>query len=185
LGTGALDDGAGVAIVTAAAKLIADLPEPPKRSIRVVLYGAEEVGLKGAFAYADRHKQSLEQIAVAAESDFGAGRIWRFDTKWPEEYMPMKASVMRVLGPLGVAPGNNESRGGPDLFPLRPFGVPVVTLLQDGTDYFDYHHTPDDTLDKIDRADLAQNVAVYAAFAYLMAELDYDFRASDNKAVLD
>jgi Zn-dependent M28 family amino/carboxypeptidase len=73
LGTGAIDDGAGIAITTAAAALIAQLPERPRRTIRVVMFGAEEVGLLGARAYAARHADEVGQHVLATESDFGAG----------------------------------------------------------------------------------------------------------------
>lgn len=69
----------------------------------------------------------------------------------------------------GVALGNNQASGGPDVSMLPALGVPVASLRQDGHDYFDYHHTPNDTLDKINPKALAQNVAAYAQFAYIMA----------------
>ncbi|KGE04694.1 M20/M25/M40 family metallo-hydrolase [Pseudohaliea rubra] len=176
LGTGAVDDGAGVAIVVAAARLLKALPEPPRRTVRVVLFGAEEVGLVGAKAYAEQHAAELEQHVIAAESDFGAGRIWRFDTAVGQSALPTTAAIRAVLHPLGIGPGSNSARGGPDLTYLREAGVPVVGLIQNGWDYFDLHHTPDDTLDKIEPAALAQNVAAYAAFLYLAAEVETDFR---------
>jgi len=154
-GTGAIDDGAGVAIVTAAAKHIQDLPQKPARTVRVVLYAAEEIGLVGGKAYAEAHKAELPLHYIAAESDFGAGPIYQIDTK--------------VMTYNGVALGNNQASGGPDVSMLPALGVPVASLRQDGHDYFDYHHTPNDTLDKIDPKALAQNVAAYAQFAYIMA----------------
>jgi hypothetical protein len=81
-----------------------------------------------------------------------------------------------VLAALGIAPGNNSARGGPDLKYLRDADVPIVSLLQDGTDYFDVHHTPDDTFDKIAPRALDQNVAAYAALLYLLAETTAEFR---------
>ena len=77
LGTGAIDDAAGCGIVVAAANLIQQLPQKPRRTIRVVLYGSEEVGLFGGRAYATAHVDELDKHVLAAESDFGAGRIWR------------------------------------------------------------------------------------------------------------
>ncbi|MBL8530401.1 MAG: M20/M25/M40 family metallo-hydrolase [Hyphomonadaceae bacterium] len=174
-GQGAIDDGAGVAIVTAAARLIRDLPRRPRRTIRVLLAGAEETGIHGANAYARAH--AAETHIVAAESDFGAARIYRLRTRFAEPALPYARAMQRALAPLGVIPGDNAANGGPDLTPLRAAGVPVVELSQDGWDYFDYHHTPDDTLDKIEPAALQQNVAAYAVFAYLAAEMDWDFRA--------
>ncbi len=178
LGTGAVDDGAGVGIVTAAAKLVGDLPGTPKRTIRVVLFGSEEVGLVGAKAYAQMHKDELAKHVVGAESDFGAGRIWRMQTRWGEDKLPMAKPFHRVLRRLGIGPGDNRGSGGPDMTFVRQAGVPVVSLTQNGWDYFDLHHTPDDTFDKIDPEDLAQNVAAYAAFIYLASELDGTFRAA-------
>jgi len=84
---------------------------------------------------------------------------------------------MRQAGwaPLGIGPGENNAHGGPDIHFLRAAGVPVVKLYQDGWDYFDLHHTANDTLDKIDPATLRQNVAAWATFSYLAAEMATDF----------
>ena len=176
LGTGALDDGAGCGIVVGAAKLIDALPGKPKRTIRVVLYGSEEVGLFGGAAYAREHAAELGQHVLASESDFGAGRIWRFQTNFGDGALSYAKAIQAVLVPLGVTPGDNSASGGPDIGVLRQAGVPVVTPGQDGRDYFDYHHTPDDTFDKIDPETFRQNVAVYAAFTYIAAETGWDFR---------
>lgn len=176
LGTGAVDDGAGCGIVVGAAHLIKSLGTPPRRTVRVVLYGAEEVGVLGGIAYAERHAGELDRHILAAESDFGAGKVWRFDTRFGEGAMPYARAIQQVLQPLGIAPGNNAAYGGPDISMLPRSGVPVVTPRQDGWDYFDLHHTPDDTFDKIDPASFRQNVATYAAFTYLAAEMDWDFR---------
>ena len=177
LGTGAVDDGAGVGIVLGAAKLLIDtLPQSPRRTVRVVLFGSEEVGVVGARAYAQQHEATLANHVLAAESDFGSGDIWRFDSRVVEEKLPLMAAISAVLEPLDIAPGNNTARGGPDLRFLREAGVPIASLLQDGQDYFDFHHTADDTLDKITPSALNQNVAAYAALIYLAAETTADFR---------
>ncbi len=178
LGTGALDDAAGLAITTAAAKLIDALPGKPKRTIRVVYWGAEEVGLWGAKAYAEQRKAELGAHFVAAESDFGTGRIWKLDTRFGPQAEGVTKQILDVLRPLGVGPGDNEAGGGADVGPLREAGVPVIDLNQDGSTYFDYHHTANDTLDKIDRDALKQNVAVWAATIYLLAESPASLRAA-------
>ncbi|MCP4465808.1 MAG: M20/M25/M40 family metallo-hydrolase [Halieaceae bacterium] len=180
LGTGAVDDGAGVGIVIAAARLLLEhLSEAPRRTIRIVLFGSEEVGYVGARDYTERYSEELPQHIVAAESDFGAGDIWRFDTRFPAKQLPYATEIAGVLSPLGIVRGNNTAYGGPDLRYMRESGVPVITLLQDGTDYFDLHHTPNDTLDKIGSADLHQNVAAWAAFLYLAAETEVHFRDTE------
>ncbi len=174
MGQGAIDDGAGVAIVTAAASLINDLPRRPRRTIRILLAGAEENGVHGGAAYARAH--SGDNHIVAAESDFGAGRIYRFSTRFAEPALPYARAFQRALAPLGIIAGDNAAFGGADITDLRQAGVPVVGLNQNGLDYFDYHHTPNDTLDKIDADALRQNVAAWAVFAYLAAESDWSFR---------
>ncbi len=178
-GQGAVDDGAGVAIITAAARLIRELPRRPRRTIRILLAGAEENGLHGAFAYAEAHLG--DNHIVASESDFGAGRIWRFRTNFSEAALPYARAYQQALAPLLIAPGDNNAGPGPDLIPLRlRANVPLVELSQDGTDYFDLHHTPDDTLDKIDPGALRQNVAAWATFAYLAAEMDWEYRQREQ-----
>lgn len=176
LGTGAIDDASGIAITLAAAKLIDEMGGKPGRTIRVVMWGAEEVGLHGARAYAEAHKDELSRHVLAAESDFGAGKIWSMQTKFGEAALPKAKLFAEVLRPLGVGPGDNAASGGADVSPLREAGVPVIDLNQDGTDYFDLHHTPDDTLDKVHPGALKQNVAAWAATLYLAAELPGNFR---------
>ncbi|MCK8043626.1 M20/M25/M40 family metallo-hydrolase [Shewanella sp. 1CM18E] len=180
-GTGAIDDGAGVAIVTAAGKLIQDLAVKPARTVRVVLYAAEEVGLIGGKTYARTHQAELEKHYIAAESDFGAGRIYQIDFRASEQGYAALSKLSQPMTANGVVIGNNTASGGPDVSMLPSMGVPVASLRQDGSDYFDYHHTPNDTLDKIEPAALQQNVAAYAQFAYLMAQSTIDLRPIATK----
>ncbi|GIU33185.1 peptidase M28 [Shewanella colwelliana] len=175
-GTGAIDDGAGVAIVTAAGHLISQLPQKPARTIRVVLYAAEEVGLVGGKTYAKAHQAELNNHYIAAESDFGAGPIYQIDFKVADGAFKDIQTLTASMAANGVAAGTNTASGGPDVSMLPSYGVPIASLRQDGTDYFDYHHTPNDTLDKIDPKALAQNVAAYAQFAYLMAQSNIELR---------
>lgn len=184
LGTGAIDDGAGCGIVVGAANLLANLDDSPKRTIRVVLYGAEEVGLLGGTAYAQQHASELDKHVFASESDFGADVIWKFETNFGEGALPYARAMQIILAPLGIIPGGNTAGGGPDIGVLRRAGVPVVTPRQNGLDYFDLHHTPDDTFDKIDPDKFRQNVAAYAAFTYLAAFTDWDFRAPAADATI-
>ncbi|MBI2380889.1 MAG: M28 family peptidase [Gammaproteobacteria bacterium] len=170
LGTGALDDGAGVAIVSQAGALIGALPQAPKRTIRVVLFANEETGLVGAKAYNSLHKDELKHHIIGAESDFGAGPIYRLSSTVPDALLPALDGIVKELAPLGISRGDNTSSGGPDMRPMQGDGMPVAELAQDGTDYFDFHHTANDTLDKVNPKHLDQNVAAYVVFAYLMAQ---------------
>ena len=160
LGTGAVDDAAGCGIVAAAAKRIMDAGRP-QRTIRIVWFGAEEVGLFGGEDYQKRH--GAEPHYALAESDFGAGRIWKVDSRLGAAREAEAKALQRVLAPLGISPGALDKAEGSDISPLLEDGLPGVTLNQDGTHYFDVHHTPDDTLDKIDLGDLRQNVAAWTA----------------------
>ena len=181
LGTGAIDDASGCGITMAAAKLIKEHLGPLKKTIRVVLWANEEYGLSGAKAYHEAHKNELGQHILGGESDFGAGRIYGFGTRVAESAMPLVKAMAEQLKPLGIAYSNNKSWSGADLIPLRAAGMAVFSLHQDGTDYFDYHHTANDTLDKIDPAALAQNVAAWVVVVAMAAntELDFGFELTD------
>lgn len=179
LGQGVFDDGAGVAITLAAAAAIQDhvarSGERPRRTIRVVLWGAEEFGLIGARAYAAAHSQ--ENIVLAGESDAGADRVFQLDSKVAPAGLPLFSEMAGVLAPLGIDQArSNTAGGGPDVGPLAALGAGVLDLGQDMTRYFDLHHTQDDTLDKVDRAQLDQNVAAWTAAIWLAATDDRPLR---------
>ena len=167
LGTGAIDDGAGCAIVTAAA-LRAQEGGQPLRTIRVLWAGSEELGGFGGEAYAKAHAQ--EPHALAMESDFGADRVWRVDFNLATANKPLRDKVAAALSPLGIVVGERKAGGGTDVEPIiAAQKLAVIDLGQDGTRYFDLHHTPDDTLDKIDPAQLEQNVAAWTAVLNVVA----------------
>lgn len=172
LGTGALDDATGVAITTAAARRVMQAGRP-LRTIRVVWFGAEEVGLFGGLEYMRRH--AGEKHAWIAESDFGADRIWRFDSKAATTAGPTIDLIARALAPLGIGKGSTTEAGGSDIGPLSASGVPTLELQQDGTRYFDIHHTPDDTLDKVDVKQLQQNVAAWTTMIAIAANAPVEF----------
>jgi carboxypeptidase Q len=159
-GTGAIDDASGVAIVTAAAKHIMDAGRP-LRTIRIVWFGAEEPGGLGGRAYAEAHGK--ERYAIAGESDFGADRIWRFSSQLSKSDPAAYGQLAAALAPLGITKNDEGDADGTDVEPTINAGAPWISLNQDGIRYFDYHHTPDDTLDKIDPAQLRQNVAAWTA----------------------
>jgi hypothetical protein len=166
IGTGAIDDAAGCGIVAAAAKRIMDAGRP-LRPIRVVWFGAEEVGLFGGIDYRTRHGK--EPHHAIAESDFGAGRVWKVDSRLGDARKAEAQALQTALAPLGIVPGALDKASGSDISVLLADGLPGVTLNQDGTRYFDLHHTPDDTLDKVDRAELRQNVAAWTAMLGVLA----------------
>ena len=166
LGTGVVDDGAGVALTAAAAKRIMDAGRP-LRTIRIAWFGAEEMGLYGGMFYKDLHGR--EAHYAIAESDFGAGRVWKVDSKLGKAREAEAKALQAALAPLGIVPGSLEAADGSDIGPMLEGGMPGVTLNQDGTGYFDLHHTPDDTLDKIDLGDLRQNVAAWTTMLAVLS----------------
>jgi len=133
----------------------------PLRTIRVVWFGAEEPGGLGGKAYAEAHGK--ESYAIAGESDFGADRVWRFSSQHMKTDPAIYAQLAAALAPLGIVKNDKGDADGTDVEPTIQAGAPWISLSQDGTRYFDYHHTPDDTLDKVDPAQLRQNVAAWTA----------------------
>lgn len=166
LGTGAIDDASGCGIIAAAAKRVAEMGQP-RRTIRVLFAGAEEVGVHGGNAYFAAHGN--ERHFAAIESDFGADRVWRVDFRLPDSHTALADRIARSLAPLGIGRGRDPASGGADIGPLVRAGVSVIDLQQDGSDYFNLHHTPDDTFDKINPDALAQNVAAWTVSLALLA----------------
>jgi hypothetical protein len=163
-GTGAIDDGAGVAITAAAAKLLAD-SGPHRRTVRIVWFGDEETGGFGGLAYARAH--AGERHAAAAESDFGADRVWRVQSGLPA---PLTDRLATALAPLGIVRGEGKPHGGTDVEPAIAAGAPGIDLNQSGLRYFDWHHTAEDVLDRIDPDQLRQNVAAWATMLAVVAD---------------
>jgi Zn-dependent M28 family amino/carboxypeptidase len=173
----ATDDAAGIAICSAATKLIAELPRRPRRTIRLVLWGSEETGGSGA-AYAEMHRNELGKTIVASESDLGSARIHLIALSHGEWTDPTLAGLAAVLAPLNILAAHQPAVfGGTDVEEIRKAGVPVMRFSQDARHYFDFHHSPDDTLNKIDRLELNQNVAAWTAFVYILADSKIDLRA--------
>ena len=125
------------------------------------------MGLYGGMFYKDLHGR--EPHHAIAESDFGAGRVWKVDSKLGKAREAEAKALQAALAPLGIVPGSLEEADGSDIGPMLEDGIPGVTLNQDGMDYFDLHHTPDDTLDKIDLDDLRQNVAAWTTMLAVLS----------------
>jgi Zn-dependent M28 family amino/carboxypeptidase len=175
-GTGAIDDGAGIAITTAAANLIAHLPRLPRRTIRVVMWGSEETG-GASEAYLAAHKSEVGKIVLAGESDLGADDIYSLQLPKAALNAPLAATAATVLAPLRIMVSSKAAtEAGSDIEGIQGAGVPVFSFNQDAGRYFDLHHSADDTLEAVDPVKLKQNVAAWAAFLYLVADSDMQFR---------
>jgi Zn-dependent M28 family amino/carboxypeptidase len=182
VGQGAQDDGAGAVIALDAARIIQQLGFKPRRTIRVVLWTNEENGLRGGKAYLEAHRAELSNIVAAVESDSGSERLKGFGLDLPKATAEARATALAALKTLSpaLAPFDTLNlrlgHGGADISPIVSAGVPGLGADHAATHYFDIHHTQADTLDKIDKDDLAYNSAALAAFTYALAQSTIWFR---------
>jgi carboxypeptidase Q len=170
LAVGAQDDGAGVALVLEAARLIAALPERPRRTVRFVLFMNEENGLRGAKTYAIAHTAELSRHVAAMEMDAGAGRPLGLALKAGAGAPALVKTWLPPLVQLGAGTVLSEDAGGADLMPMESARVPLVTVVQDTSHYFDIHHSAADTLDKVDADAYSRTSAAVAWLTYALAE---------------
>jgi len=176
LGTGAIDDGAGVTIVMAAAKLIADMPNRTRRGLRVILFANEEQGGYGGREYVRMHRHELELHVAGAESDLGSGRVIQLSATVSDQARPAVEELAKALAPLGISyDASVMASGGADVGALGKLGMPLFDLHQDASLYFDVHHTANDTLDKVDEGELRQNVAAWVTLAWFLADSEFTF----------
>jgi carboxypeptidase Q len=172
LGTGAIDDGAGVAVSMEAANLIQKLHLKPKRTIRVIAWMNEENGSAGSKQYAKDHEKEWANHFAAMETDGGAGHPIGINIKGTLEVKKMLAPVAAILQKSGAGILNLVEHCGADIAPLEQAGVLSFSPIQDSRFYFNYHHTAADTLDKIVPKELAENSAVVAVAAYALANME-------------
>ena len=171
LGTGAIDDGAGVVMAMQTIQLLKQLGLRPKRTIRMIAWMNEENGVVGARTYAQEHASDIATHFAAIESDHGAGHPLGFVATGDAGILPMLAQVSSVLGPSGATLMKLGECEQSDIAPLSAAGVPAFGLWQDGRAYFNYHHTAADTFDKVEPRALAENAAAMAVLAYGLANL--------------
>ena len=167
LGTGAIDDGAGVAMVMETMRIIHDLGLKPKRTIRCVLFMNEENGLNGGRTYFANHK--TEKHVAAIESDSGGAAPTGFITTMSGDGLKALQARVAILERVGAATFDTKSETGADTSFLVEAGVPGFSLVPDPLQYFDYHHSPADTLDKVDAMDLARDSGAIAVLAWALA----------------
>ena len=172
LGTGAIDDGAGVAVSMEAANLIQKLHLKPKRTIRVIAWMNEENGSAGSKQYAKDHETEWMNHFAAIETDGGADHPLGINIKGKPELKKMFAPVAAILQESGAGILTLVEHCGSDIAPMEKAGVPAFSPIQDSRFYFNYHHTAADTLDKIVSKALAENSAVVAVLSYALANME-------------
>jgi carboxypeptidase Q len=171
LGTGAIDDGAGVAIAMQVANIFKRLGLRPKRTLRVIAWMDEENGTTGGAAYGVAHKSDVANHIAAMESDLGAGHPIGLEGKMNAAVVAALQPITKVLEPIGATILQLSEGAGSDIESLLAAGVPSFGLIQDNRTYFHYHHSSADTLDKIDPHELAENAALLAVYAFAFADM--------------
>jgi carboxypeptidase Q len=171
LGTGAIDDAAGVAVAMQAVQLCKQLGLTPRRTIRVVAWMNEENGGSGSRTYLAEYESSLSNHVGAIESDLGAGHPLGFIGIFNLTAKASLQQIARVLSPIGTTLVEDAGHAAADINPMARYGVPVFALMQDERTYFNYHHTAADTLDKIAPHELAENAAAMAVLGFALADM--------------
>jgi carboxypeptidase Q len=172
LGTGAIDDAAGVAVSMQAAELLQKLHLRPKRTLRVIAWMDEESGGAGSQTYSRDHSAEFVKHVAAIECDTGAAHPLGFETRISAsaaELLRPALSVLNSIGATAMEPSNYPP--GADIAQMSETGVPAFGILQDGRTYFNYHHTAADTLDKIVPNELRENAATMAVIGYALASM--------------
>jgi len=172
LGTGAIDDAAGVAMAMETVQLVQQLHLHPRRTIRVIAWMDEENGGRGSQAYGKDHHAEMANHVAAIESDMGAGHPFGFQARIKPDALPLLKPVQEILGSFGAnLIKMTSSSPGADIEPLAKAGVPTFGILQDDRTYFNYHHSAADTLDKIVPQELRENAAAMAVLGYALADM--------------
>ena len=172
LGTGAIDDGAGVVVSMQAIHLLSKLGIHPKRTVRFIAWMSEEEGSEGAATYIKEHVADVANHIGAIESDLGAGHPDGVLFAGKPELGAWLQPVAQALDPIGASTFRSSPETGEDINVLTEKGVPSFAPSQDGRFYFNYHHTPADTFDKVNPRELSENAAVMTVLAYALADSD-------------
>ncbi|MGP0018612.1 MAG: M20/M25/M40 family metallo-hydrolase [Candidatus Sulfotelmatobacter sp.] len=172
LGTGAIDDGAGVVVAMEAAEIVQKLHLHPKRTLRVIAWMDEENGGSGSQTYTKDHSADFANHVAAIESDSGAAHPIGFDVKMTPHAAELLRPALEILQSVGANAVQPSSYApGADIAAMAESGVPALGLLQDGRTYFNYHHTAADTLDKVVPTELRENAAAMAVMGYALASM--------------
>lgn len=176
VGAGATDDGGGCIVTWDALRLMKKLNLRPRRTVRVVLWTNEENGGRGGLAYRDAHRADLANHVLMLESDGGVFRPLGFGFSGSDSARATVKAIATLLAGIGAATVADEG-GGADITPSVQEGhLPSMSLEVDGTKYFLVHHTPADTIDKIDPQEMAKCAAAVAVMAYVVAEMPQRLR---------
>jgi carboxypeptidase Q len=185
LGTGAIDDAAGVGVAMQAAQIMKQLGVKPKRTLRVIAWMDEEGGLIGARSYVKQHASEIGNHFAAVESDLGAGHAMGINFAGPPQIQALLRPVASVLLSSSAGVLRGAEGVGSDISPLTAAGVPSFSPIQDSRFYFNYHHTAADTMDKIVPGELQENAAVMSVLGYALTNIPVELPRSAPRAARD
>jgi carboxypeptidase Q len=186
VGTGAMDDGGGVIATWEALRVIKKLGLRPRRTLRVVAFTNEENGGRGALAYRDAHRAELPKHVLALESDNGAFKLRGFGFTGGAQARAVIGEIARLLEPLS-ATEVGVGGGGADVTPLAQAAsamgssLPLMSPLVDGSRYFIYHHTPADTVERLDPDEVAGCAAGIAAMGFVVADVPFRLESAGGR----
>ncbi len=172
-GTGAQDNGTGTVSVLEAARAMMAMGKAPRRSVRFALWGGEEEGVLGSYAYTQTHRKELGKCVAVLNTDNGAGhpKGWKVEGRadLKQAMQPLSDGLLKDLsgGDLSIEVTYDTDHG-----PFMLQGIPVLDQWVDMTKYFDIHHKASDTLDKVDALDFKADEAIVAATAWAIADSD-------------
>jgi carboxypeptidase Q len=170
-GMGASDDAVGCVVTWEAARLMKKLNIRPKRTVRVVLFTNEENGTRGGNGYRDQHSAEAAQHVLSVESDSGVFAPARIGFTGSDAARKVMSEIMALLAPLGMAEISG-SGGGADIGPISTLGkVPMLAYSGDSNKYFTIHHTPADTIERIEPQEVSKAAAALAAVIYVVADM--------------
>lgn len=170
-GMGASDDAVGCVVTWEAARLMKKLNIRPKRTVRVVLFTNEENGTRGGNGYRDQHSAEAGSHILSVESDSGVFAPARLGFTGSESARKTMAEIMTLLAPLGLQEMAGGG-GGADIGPISTLGkVPMLSYSGDSTKYFTIHHTPADTVERIEPQEVSKAAAALASVIYVVADM--------------
>lgn len=173
VGQGAMDDGGGSFVSWNAVKLLKQLNIRPRRTIRMIMWTAEEVGIVGAHEYIQNHTAENENLQFVMESDLGTFEPAGLDFTGDKLVQCILERIMLLLEPLGNMSLRSPCQG-PDIDEWINSGVPGGSLWTHNSEYFYYHHTNADTMLVENSKALDMNTALFAAVSYVLADISVD-----------
>ncbi|MFZ0084606.1 MAG: M28 family peptidase [Candidatus Acidiferrales bacterium] len=185
LGTGALDNGCNSAMVIDAARVIHASGTIPRRSIRFVLFTGEEQGLLGSAGYAHSHRGELDRMIAAVIFDSGDGKVTGYSLGGRKDIVEPLRKALEPVASLGVKDFTLDASMDTDNFDFLIEGVPTLVANQEPANYMINYHAASDTFDKVDIAQLKQQVAISAVTVFALADAEQRVGTRQSRAEIE